>query len=403
MRRRGPTGGVVAIVVLVVMCLGWCSSAATDPPVRTATPSAWRPAGHRQRLSLRVPEPSDVPGTVRIDGYVPETGNRVALDYTSGAPRCVGRLDTPTVLENDAAVTVTLTLVPPTPHGAARTSPSCTRCASTWMRRCRVAPCWTAHGPSRRVWSRTRRRTSRPSRRRGPLLVREGALRCSGRARVPAGAQWNESPQAQEPVAFGLSIVKPCFSIVSTKSIVAPLRYGDAHPVDDDVDAAEVGDHVAVEVALVEEQLVAQAGAAAGLHGDAQREVVAALLVEQALDLGGGGVGDRMMPSVRISVCGLDLLGHGGVLPRSTWVTTGSMVAHGRLFPRPSPPGGERCCGFVGWSCCHSRYPLRKHPRLSPRYHPCLHQIRYFIPICGNYINVKKGTGNAYHQKKNIT
>ncbi len=36
--------------------------------------------------------------------------------------------------------------------------------------------------------------------------------------------QWNESPQAQEPVAFGLSIVKPCFSIVSTKSIVAPLR-----------------------------------------------------------------------------------------------------------------------------------------------------------------------------------
>ena len=38
--------------------------------------------------------------------------------------------------------------------------------------------------------------------------------------------QWNESPQAQDPLAFGLSIVKPCFSIVSTKSIVAPLRYG---------------------------------------------------------------------------------------------------------------------------------------------------------------------------------
>ena len=37
-------------------------------------------------------------------------------------------------------------------------------------------------------------------------------------------AQWNESPQAQEPVAFGLSIVKPCFSMVSTKSITAPLR-----------------------------------------------------------------------------------------------------------------------------------------------------------------------------------
>ncbi len=36
--------------------------------------------------------------------------------------------------------------------------------------------------------------------------------------------QWNESPQAQEPEAFGLSIVKPCFSIVSTKSMLAPLR-----------------------------------------------------------------------------------------------------------------------------------------------------------------------------------
>src|ERR1700730_19377955 len=41
-----------------------------------------------------------------------------------------------------------------------------------------------------------------------------------------AWRQWKESPQAQEPVAFGLSIVKPCFSIVSTKSMVAPIRYG---------------------------------------------------------------------------------------------------------------------------------------------------------------------------------
>ena len=44
-------------------------------------------------------------------------------------------------------------------------------------------------------------------------------------ARPAAGSdQLKESPQAQEPVAFGLSIVKPCFSIVSTKSIVAPPR-----------------------------------------------------------------------------------------------------------------------------------------------------------------------------------
>ena len=38
----------------------------------------------------------------------------------------------------------------------------------------------------------------------------------------PVLNQLNESPQAHEPVAFGLSIVKPCFSMVSTKSMVAP-------------------------------------------------------------------------------------------------------------------------------------------------------------------------------------
>ena len=37
-------------------------------------------------------------------------------------------------------------------------------------------------------------------------------------------AQWKLSPQAQDPVAFGLSMVKPCFSMVSTKSMVAPVR-----------------------------------------------------------------------------------------------------------------------------------------------------------------------------------
>jgi hypothetical protein len=36
--------------------------------------------------------------------------------------------------------------------------------------------------------------------------------------------QWKLSPQAQDPVAFGLSMVKPCFSMVSMKSMVAPIR-----------------------------------------------------------------------------------------------------------------------------------------------------------------------------------
>ncbi len=42
--------------------------------------------------------------------------------------------------------------------------------------------------------------------------------------RGAAADQWNESPQAQEPPALGLSMVKPCFSMESTKSIMAPLR-----------------------------------------------------------------------------------------------------------------------------------------------------------------------------------
>ena len=49
-------------------------------------------------------------------------------------------------------------------------------------------------------------------------LARARELRWSG------ADQLKESPQAQEPLAFGLSIVKPCFSIVSAKSIVAPSR-----------------------------------------------------------------------------------------------------------------------------------------------------------------------------------
>ncbi|BCJ63469.1 hypothetical protein GCM10009779_60430 [Polymorphospora rubra] len=37
-------------------------------------------------------------------------------------------------------------------------------------------------------------------------------------------AQWNESPQAQEFCALGLSMVKPCASIRSAKSMLAPAR-----------------------------------------------------------------------------------------------------------------------------------------------------------------------------------
>lgn len=59
-----------------------------------------------------------------------------------------------------------------------------------------------------------------------------GARHPVGGAAFPAasaGSFWRtgqlkDSPQAQVPAALGLSIVKPCFSIVSAKSMVAPYR-----------------------------------------------------------------------------------------------------------------------------------------------------------------------------------
>src|SRR5690606_6620558 len=71
------------------------------------------------------------------------------------------------------------------------------------------------------------------------------------------------------------------------------VQVGDAHVVDDDLDAVEVDGLVAFEVALVEVQLVDQARASAGLHGHAKTQVVTALLLEQALDLQRRSVGQR--------------------------------------------------------------------------------------------------------------
>jgi hypothetical protein len=55
-------------------------------------------------------------------------------------------------------------------------------------------------------------------------LVKPGGVSgvsCTG---ADPWCQWNESPHAQEPPALGLSMVNPCFSMVSTKSMVAPSR-----------------------------------------------------------------------------------------------------------------------------------------------------------------------------------
>src|SRR4029453_17011482 len=66
---------------------------------------------------------------------------------------------------------------------------------------------------------------------------------------------------------------------------------GSAHPVCHDLDSAELPAHVAFQLPLVEEQLVAQAGAASWLDSHAKPEIVSPLLLEQALHLGRRGVG----------------------------------------------------------------------------------------------------------------
>src|SRR5262245_29631318 len=66
-----------------------------------------------------------------------------------------------------------------------------------------------------------------------------------------------------------------------------------AHPVHHDLDAAELVDDVALEVTLVEEELVAQSRTATGLHGDPQPQVIPTLLLQQGLGLLGGGVTER--------------------------------------------------------------------------------------------------------------
>ena len=85
------------------------------PPATTAgspsrTPTRRAPG---RRDSAPVDPAAPLGNGVRIDGFVREGGTRIAVNYTAGLPECYGTLDTPEVLETDAAVTVTLTLVPP--------------------------------------------------------------------------------------------------------------------------------------------------------------------------------------------------------------------------------------------------------------------------------------------------
>src|SRR5262245_28902663 len=71
------------------------------------------------------------------------------------------------------------------------------------------------------------------------------------------------------------------------------LYVGGAHPVDGQPHTAEFRGQITVEGPVVEEEVVAQAGAAARLDGNAQRQVVTAFLIQQRLRLGGRGIGQQ--------------------------------------------------------------------------------------------------------------
>jgi hypothetical protein len=119
------SSGVVAILVATGAVLVWWvvsgnsfsgpdgNDARYAVPDVDATPPAGEPTGPATQVE---PEMSNRDG-VRIDGFVEEEGTRLALNYVTGVPECSGTLDTPEVLETDAAVTVTLTLVPPRTPG----------------------------------------------------------------------------------------------------------------------------------------------------------------------------------------------------------------------------------------------------------------------------------------------
>jgi hypothetical protein len=122
--RRSPvTSGAAAFAVVLVTVLVWwllSGNGPTGPPGnedRLATAEEPSPDGALPRSTPPTPRPDD--RAVRIDGYVLEAPDRLALNYTTGVPACSGRLATPTVVEDAGGVTITLPTTPPRRSGRA--------------------------------------------------------------------------------------------------------------------------------------------------------------------------------------------------------------------------------------------------------------------------------------------
>src|SRR6187402_2471816 len=93
------------------------------------------------------------------------------------------------------------------------------------------------------------------------------------------------------------------------------VQVRNAHLVDDHLDPVEVDRCVPVEQALVEVELVDEAGASARLDGDAQAKVVAPLLLVEALDLAGGRAAEEHAVLLRGGRDTGENVSHGSMLP----------------------------------------------------------------------------------------
>ncbi len=139
-RRGAVSSGAAAFAVVLVTVLVWwllSGNGPEGPPGNAdrlgvaddATPPDGDAAGGGtapSRGAAEEPGGSGTPGTepgradersVRIDGYVLEAPDRLALNYTTGVPACSGKLDTPTVVEDPGGVTISLSTMPPARPG----------------------------------------------------------------------------------------------------------------------------------------------------------------------------------------------------------------------------------------------------------------------------------------------
>jgi hypothetical protein len=115
-RKGAVSSGVASFAVVLVTVLVWWLLSGNGPEGPPG--NADRLGGSDDATGAVPPEqPQDTQGaddrTVRIDSYVLEAPDRLALNYTTGVPACAGRLGTPSVVEDAGGVTITLSTVPP--------------------------------------------------------------------------------------------------------------------------------------------------------------------------------------------------------------------------------------------------------------------------------------------------